>query len=216
MKQRLALAAVAVSLVAGACSASLNGTISPNASPSSSASPASKNPTSVAVTPSSLVLTQQNQQQLTAVVHYSDGTFDGNVLWASSDNTLVSVNSTTGMVTAVKQGVATITATSPFSSSEVGKVTVTVQPANVQDAFVVVSPASASLAVHSTMQMSAYVQNSAGGTSSNFTWSSSNQSVVIVSGTGVITGIAPGTATVTATSQQDPTKSSSANITVTQ
>lgn len=191
------------------------GTSGSSSTQSSSASVSTKTPSTISVNPSSLTLTQGTQQQLTAVVRYTDGSYDGNVQWASNDGSIVSVNSTTGLVTAVGQGVATITATSPLDSSMETMVTVTVQPAAVVDAFVSISPGSASIPVHGTVQLSAFVQNSSGQTGSNFSWSSSNQSVAIVGGTGLVTGVGAGTTTIVATSLQDPTKTAEATISVT-
>ena len=213
----LAASAVLFASLMG-CTAAFQGLISTNTSKSSSSSQqqSSKTPQSVSVTPSSVVLTQGNQQQLSAVVSYTDGTHDTNVSWASSDNTVVSVNSTNGTLTGVAPGVASVVATSPLDSTVKAVVTVTVKPATSQDAFVVVTPSTASVSVHNTIQLSAYVQTSAGQTTPNFTWSSSNQSIALVSGTGLVTGIAPGTVSITATSEQDPTKNASVTVAVTQ
>ena len=108
----LAMSAAILASLAG-CSAAFQGLISAGSSNSSSSSQeqSSKTPQTVSVTPSSVVLTQGNQQQLSAVVSYSDGTHDTNVSWASSDNTVVSVNSTNGTLTGVAPGVASVPAT---------------------------------------------------------------------------------------------------------
>jgi len=59
-----------------------------------------------------------------------------------------------------------------------------------------VAPASASLQPGGTIQLTATSKPS---TSATFTWSSSNQSVATVSATGLVTGVAAGTSTVSAT-----------------
>ena len=61
---------------------------------------------------------------------------------------------------------------------------------------VTVAPASASIQPGGTVQLTATSKPAA---SATFTWSTSNQSVATVSGTGLVTGVAAGTATVSAT-----------------
>lgn len=212
---RLVLAAMATGITACAFTSTLVPDKGGQAQTSAPQHQGSRSPTSVSVTPSAVVLNQANEQQLSAVVRYADGTFDNNVSWASGDNAIVAVNPTTGMLTGVAPGVASVTATSPLDDQVMAAVTVTVRPATSQDAFVTVSPASASLVVHQTIQLSAAIQTSSGQTSSNFTWSSSDQAIALVSGTGLVTGIAPGTVSILATSQEDPTKSAAAVVTVT-
>src|SRR5437016_2949550 len=77
----------------------------------------------------------------------------------------------------------------------------------------VVSPASASLQVGGTVQLLATLQDANGGVLSGrvVTWMSSDGSVAIVNGSGLVTAVAPGQATITATSEG---KSGSAAITV--
>jgi len=67
---------------------------------------------------------------------------------------------------------------------------------------ITVTPASPSIAVGSTQQMSASGVNDDGSTKtlSNVTWSSSNTANATISTSGLLTGVAAGTSTITATS----------------
>src|SRR5205807_416285 len=88
-------------------------------------------------------------------------------------------------------------------------VTVTLVPV----AGVTVSPASASLLVGTTQQLSAVTKDSAGTPLSGrvVTWASGNPAVATVSGGGLVTGQSTGSATITATSEG---KSGSAALTI--
>ena len=70
-------------------------------------------------------------------------------------------------------------------------------------ASVIVAPASASVVRGSTQQLTATPRDAAGNalTGRTVTWSSSSTSVATVSGTGLVSGVAAGTATITATSE---------------
>ncbi|WP_144938347.1 phage tail tube protein [Pseudomonas alabamensis] len=76
-----------------------------------------------------------------------------------------------------------------------------------------VTPGTASVAVGATRQLSASAAPS--GAAQNVTWSSSAPNVATVSSTGLVTGIAAGTAVITGTSVSDKTKTASSTITVT-
>src|SRR3989449_6855251 len=83
----------------------------------------------------------------------------------------------------------------------------------VRVASVTVSPATPSLAVGRTLQLAATPTDSAGNPLSGrvVTWATSATSVATVSAAGLVTGVAAGTATITATSEG---KSGTATITV--
>src|SRR5439155_785581 len=164
---------------------------------------------SVTVSPASASIFVGGTRQLSAVTKDAAGnTLTGRVVtWASSNTAVATVNSS-GLVTAVGAGSATITVTSEGKSGTAA-ITVTVVPV----AAVTVSPASATIAVGGTRQLSAVTKDSAGGTLTGrvVTWSSSNTAVATVNSSGLVTGVAAGSATITATSEG---KSSTAAITV--
>ncbi len=145
---------------------------------------------------------------LAATVKDQNGTVVTNrvVTWTSSNAAVATVAG--GVVTGVKVGTATITATSEGKSGTAA-VTVTGIPVG----SVTVSPATKSLLVAQNFSLSVTVKDTTGTvvTDRPVTWSSSNASVATVSATGVVTAVAPGSATITATSE---TKSGNSTVTV--
>jgi len=77
---------------------------------------------------------------------------------------------------------------------------------------VTVSPLAANLAVGATQQFQATVT---GSSNTGVTWSSSQPGVAAVSSSGLVTGVAPGIATIRAQSVADPSKSASVAVTIT-
>jgi len=128
------------------------------------------------------------------------------VTWASG-NLAVATVSGSGLVAGVAAGTATITATSEGKS---GTATVTVTslpppppPPPAPVASVVVSPASASVPVGATVQLTASLKDASGNvlTGRTIAWGTSAAGVATVSASGLVTGSAAGTATITATSE---------------
>jgi uncharacterized protein YjdB len=78
---------------------------------------------------------------------------------------------------------------------------------------VTVGPASSTGAVGSTVQLTATIAP-AGATGKKVTWSSSDNTVATVDVRGLVTRLKVGTATITATSQDDATKTGTSVITV--
>jgi uncharacterized protein YjdB len=118
-----------------------------------------------------------------------------NVLWNSSDTLVATVN-TSGIVTGVAVGSATITATTEDGSyTESCSITVSVPVTSVS-----VMPFFASLQTGATTQLTETVEPSEA-TNKNVSWSSSKTSVATVSSTGLVTGVAAGSAIITVTTQ---------------
>lgn len=78
---------------------------------------------------------------------------------------------------------------------------------------VTVAPATSTGAVGSTVQLTPTLAP-AGATCKKVTWSSSNSTVATVDVRGLVTHLEAGTATITATSQDDATKTGTSTITV--
>ncbi len=169
---------------------------------------------SVAVSPASASVQTGQAVQLTATPKDANGNpLSGRtIVWTSSNTAAATVN-TSGRVTGVAAGSATITATSEGKSGTAA-ITVTAPPAPAPVATVAVSPASASVAAGQAVQLSAVTKDSAGTvlTGRTVTWASSNSGIASVSGSGFVTGVTVGAATITATSEG---KSGTAAITVT-
>jgi uncharacterized protein YjdB len=142
---------------------------------------------------------------------------NGNVLtgrtvtWASANPSLATVSSS-GYVTAVAAGTATITAT---AEGVTGAATLTITaaaPAPVATVQLTLSPTS--ITVGQTSTANVVLLDATGHTLSGrtVTWTSSNTAVALINASGVVTGVAAGTSTITATSEG---KTGSATITVT-
>ena len=164
----------------------------------------------MSVTPATASLPVGATLQLAAVPEDSaGGALTGRpVTWASSDIDVASV-STSGRVTAGAAGSATVTAT---SEGKAGSATVTVTLVPV--AAVVVSPATAALPVGGTVQLTVTLSDANDNTLTGrpVAWSTSAPTVATVSRSGLVTGKAAGSATITATSEG---KTGSAAVTVT-
>ena len=143
---------------------------------------------------------------------------NGNVLTGASSRRrartpgIASVNSL-GLVTAVGAGTTQITVTSEGKSA-VAAITVTAPPP-APVATVSVSPASSSLQVGATAQLSATTRDASNNvlTGRVVTWSSADAGIASVSSSGLVSAVSAGTTQVTATSEGK--SSSGATITVT-
>jgi len=140
----------------------------------------------VTVSPASGNLYVGQTLQLTATPKDSAGNpLTGRaVTWSSSNGAVAGVSAASGLVTGAGAGSATITATSGGKS---GTSAITV--ANVTIASVTVSPASRSLFVGQTVQLTATPKDSAGNplTGQTITWSSDNTTIATVSASGLVT-----------------------------
>src|SRR5882724_552770 len=156
---------------------------------------------SVTVSPAPASVPVGQAVQLTATTKDANGnTVTGRtVTWASSTTSVGTVNGS-GLVTGVVTGSTTITATSEGQSGT-SAVSVTAIPV----AWVRVSPApaSASVFVGQTSQLTATPRDANGIplTGRTITWASSPSSIAGVNGGGLVTGGAVGSATITATSE---------------
>ncbi|MCD6011497.1 MAG: surface protein [Flavipsychrobacter sp.] len=114
----------------------------------------------------------------------SDATAGGT--WSSSNTAIATVSASTGLVTGIAAGTCTITYTLPSGCFRT--ITFIVTPA-ITVIGPIVGPSSTCVGTSITL-----TDSTAGGT-----WSSSNPSVATVSSTGVVTGVAAGTVTITYT-----------------
>ena len=116
------------------------------------------------------------------------------VTWSSS-NTAVATVSSTGLVTAVKAGTATITVKT-VDGGKTATCKITVQAVTVPVTSVKINTTAKTLAPGATFQMAAWPQPT-NATNKNVTWSSSNTAVATVSSTGLVKAVKAGTATIT-------------------
>ncbi|MDE0246445.1 MAG: Ig-like domain-containing protein, partial [Gammaproteobacteria bacterium] len=120
------------------------------------------------------------------------------VTWTSSASSVATVNAS-GLVTAVAEGMATITASSG-SAQGTAEVTVVRVPEPV--ASVEVSPSVETIVRGATLQLTAeaFDVNGQMVAGAEFSWESSDAEVATVDASGLVTGVAEGTATITASS----------------
>ena len=157
---------------------------------------------SVSVTPNAATLQVSGTTQLTATAYDGAGnTLPARVPSWSSSNPSVATVSSTGRVTAVAQGTATITATIDGKSANAA-ITVSPPPQAVV-ATVTVSLAAQTLNVGQSTQATAVLRDASGNTLTGrtVTWSSAAPTLATVSSSGVVTTIAPGSATIVATAE---------------
>jgi uncharacterized protein YjdB len=132
------------------------------------------------------------------------------ISWSTSTPAITSVSSS-GMVTALSVGTGVVIGTVDGKQAS-AQITVNAV-AQGQVASITISPPSATVNVAWTTTLSATARDLNGNAipGSTFTWSTSNASIATVSASGVVTGVAPGAATVSATSGG---KTATASITV--
>jgi len=174
------------------------------------ASPPAPVATTVTINPVSATLTALGETaRLTAEVRDQNGQVmaGAQVNWTTSESGIASV-SATGLVTAVANGSADVTA-SVGSASASARITVEQRVSRVR-----VSPPDAVLAsLGDTVRLSAEGQDANGNPVAgvDFTWSSDDRSVAIVDTDGLVTAVANGSAKVTASSERS---SAMASVTV--
>lgn len=167
--------------------------------------------TSIAVTPASHTLAAIGATvQLSATVRdQNNSPMSGQTVNWNSSNTAVATVSGSGLVTAVSNGTAQITARSGNAS---GTANITV--AEPVPTRITVTPSSHTLeAIGATVQLSATVRDQRNNVMSGqtVTWSSGDEAVATVSATGLVTAVANGMTEITARSGS---LSASADITV--
>ena len=154
---------------------------------------------SVTVNPPSASVQVGQTVQLTATPRDVNGNAlpGRTVTWASTNTTVATVNGQ-GLVTTRVVGSATITATSEGQSGSAA-ITVTAAPV----ATVTLSPAAAAIQPGQTAQLTATTKDANGNilTGRTVTWASNNNPAATVSSSGLVTGVATGTALITAASE---------------
>jgi uncharacterized protein YjdB len=153
----------------------------------------------VVVTPPHVDASPGGKAQLSATTYdASQNPLTGRFVSWSTSNAAVATVDANGMMAAVGQGSATITATAEGKS---GVATITVSQTPV--ALVTVTPSPLSMSVGQTTQLAATLTDSAGNVLSGrpVTWASSNTGVATVSSQGLVTAVAAGNTTITATSE---------------
>ncbi|MFS0726924.1 Ig-like domain-containing protein [Paenibacillus sp. 1P07SE] len=164
----------------------------------------------VEVTPATLTLTENGDTgELTATV-LPETAANKAVTWSSSDVTVATVED--GIVTPLKEGMVTITAT-PEDGGQPGTAVVTVRSSYIDVESVQLAPKTLTLEVDETRQLTATVLP-ADANNRSLGWVSSAPGIVSVDQEGNLTALATGSATITAASIDNPLEFDTAIITV--
>ena len=150
-------------------------------------------PKLISLNASDLTLTKGDSYTLTYTIVPSDAV--GTVSWTSSNNSVASVNG--GVVTAVGEGSAVITARVSGSVYATCNISVSSRPVSVTG--VSISPSSLNLSTKSGSRTLDYTITPNGAKPSSLYWESSNSSVVTVDGSGKVTPVGAGSADITLT-----------------
>ncbi|MBQ7587876.1 MAG: Ig-like domain-containing protein [Lachnospiraceae bacterium] len=167
--------------------------------------------TGVTLDKSALELNEGASATLTAAVSPDNAT-DKSVTWKSSDEKIATVSSS-GKVTAVKEGIATITVTSNSNKDKSASCKVTVKKNNIPVTSVTLDKTSLEINAGSTSVLTATVKPD-NATDKTVTWKSSDEKIATVNSSGKVTAVKEGTATITVTSNSNKDKSASCKVTV--
>jgi uncharacterized protein YjdB len=202
-----------------ACSGVKNSSTSGGSSGSSNQPGSGSQPTpatlsGLSVNPSAISIAAAATVSLHAMGTYSDGStkdLTSSVTWSSADPKIASV-SAAGVATGVATGVVTVAA---HSGTLGASATITVKGASATLTSIAVTPATPSIPINTTLQLTAtgtYSDGSSSDLTAFVSWSSSTIATATVSVGGLVDGVAGGSSTITATLG---TVSNSTSVTVT-
>lgn len=170
--------------------------------------------TTLSLNPATVTVHAGDTATLTATVldQFGQPLLGQTVTWSSSAPSVATVNSS-GVVMGVAVGSATVTATCGAASDTTA---VTINAASTATT-VAVSPSTVSVAAGSTASLTAQVSDQYGMvlTGAAVIWSTTDTGVATVSSTGLVTGIAAGSCTITAAAASNPSVTGNAACTVT-
>ena len=158
-----------------------------------------------------VTVVEGNTANLTADVTPIDAG-NKNVTWSSSNPAIAAVNND-GTVVGVSAGSVSIRATATDGSKIYSLKAVTVQAAPVLVNSITISPASLTVAEGANANLAATVLP-ADADNRTVTWSSSNSAIATVNNSGRVSGVARGTATITAAANDGSGWSASCKVTV--
>lgn len=165
---------------------------------------------SLSISPGSATVIVGSTQQFSATTRDANGALLSGrpISWSANSAATASVDAN-GLLTAIAPGTASVTA---FSEGQ--SVTASVNVIPVPVASVTLAPNFATLVAGTTQQFAATVRDAAGITLTgrNVAWSSDAPAIATVDAAGLVTAIAPGTATVSAASEG---RAGSATLTIT-
>ncbi len=167
-----------------------------------------RNAASIALDKTEATMTVGETLQLNATVLPADVT-NGDVTWSTSDATIATVDEN-GLVTALAVGNVTITATTADGTELTATCAITVNPILAES--IALDKTEATMNIGETLQLTATVlpENV---TSDDLAWTSSDEAIATVEN-GLVTAVAPGNVTITATTTDGSELSATCAITV--
>jgi uncharacterized protein YjdB len=158
----------------------------------------------LAVSPSAAAVPVGQSVTIVPTVNRANSNVNVTYTYTSSTTTVATV-SAAGVVTAVAPGISTITVTAAGSGTgtaattltSAATITVTALPTGIT--ALTVSPANIAIATGATAQIAASVQQPSGAAAATITYGTTAPAVATVSASGVVTGVAAGTAVITVT-----------------
>ena len=168
------------------------------------------NTTALSINKTSTTLNKGATETLTVTRTPSSVSYP-NLTWSSSNTSVATVNSS-GVVTAVGNGTATITVTTTDGTNISKTCSVTVRT---PVTGVTVSPTTLTLNVGGTYTLAKTISPS-GASNQNVVWSTDNTSVATVDSSGKVTAVGKGTCTITCTSSENSSYKGTCSVTVNQ
>lgn len=163
------------------------------------------------INPNKSTIAVGETQQLSPAIAPTEAT-NQTVIW-SSDNTSVATVSSTGLVTGVAIGTASISVSAKDGSNKIAQAAITVT-SKILITSLAINPNQSAIDVGMTQQLSTGIAP-ADATNQAVAWSSSNTDIATVSASGLVTGVAAGTTTITVYTKDGSKKTAQASITVT-
>ena len=167
--------------------------------------------TSITLNKKSAMLTAGETLKLFATVQPINAT-NRAVTWSTGNSSIATVNSN-GLVTAISPGTVLITATTADGTYLRANCTLTVKEPDVMASSITLDQSNTRLTEGETLQLTATVlpENT---TNKSVTWATSNSNVATVSNSGLVTAVAPGIATITATTADGTNLSATCSLTI--
>jgi uncharacterized protein YjdB len=174
---------------------------------------------------------EKENLKLAGIAKYANGSFDSDLLWKSSDESIASVNND-GLVTAIRKGEVTITCISKKDTkifdnyklnilertfptpidSVIPSQNTSPSPivnTNITVNTVKINTINSSIRVGDILTLNALVTMSDNNTNNEINWSSSDESIATITSLGKVTALKNGSVTITGTSIKNSTKKDS-------
>lgn len=164
--------------------------------------------TQIAISKDITEITEGEIKQLSSTVIPSEGIDYSQLVWSSSDETILEVNQD-GVIKGISPGTAKITLSAGNGVSDSVDITVLKRVIPLDNIFI--EGTKYEFEVGETYKYN-YILNPSGADAGDITWETSNSGVVDIDNTGLATAISPGNATISVVSSKGPRNSVSVNV----